>query len=295
MDEDDDTINSSPTPIRASTSRRSIRLRLKSTYTVEIKEELDKTLGGEKQCDSRDVNLFEVDRLDCLRAQQEPRRVRAVPASENFMSLQSMLESQQFPKDKAESEVWHSPEISLEAPSPPKTIVDAILLDFCGSSSYVEEDEVPSHDFPPWFRFRNKRIRTYSRRRLSPKLSPPQPISPNIIIEDDDERMSCSSGLSVQEDLITQMPTTTHCNFDANSSQMICENLQNLSAFFNQTNANSSIDLPANLQIKSEEIDDLQDATDILDDNGYLIGNTEECRLQYEICDSKIMRKFHNK
>lgn len=295
MDDDDVSINSSPTPIRASTSSRSIRLRHKSTYTVEIKEELHKTLRREEQCESRDVNLFEVDRLDCLHAQQEPIRIRIVPASENFMSLQSMLESQQFPKDEAEAEVWHSPEISFEAPNIPKTIAEAILLDFCGSPSYVEEDEVLSHDFPPWFRYRNKRIRTYCRKRLSPQPPLPQPISPNIIIEDDDERMSCSSGLSVQEDLITQMPTTTHCNFDASSSQMICENLQNLSAFFTQTNANSSIDLPANLQIKSEEIDDLQDATDILDDNGYLIGNTEECRLQYEICDSKIMRKFHNK
>lgn len=289
MDEDDVSINSSPTP---STSRRSCRFRLKSTYTVEIKEELDKTLGVKEQCDSIDVNLFEVDRLDCLRAQQEPKRARAVPASENFMSLQSMLESQLFPKDEAEAEVWHSPEMSFEAPNTSKTLVEAILLDFCGSPSYVEEDEVPSHDFPPWFRYRNKRIRTYSRQRLQPKPPSPQPISPNIIIEDDDERMSCSSGLSVQEDFITPMPTTTHCNFDANCSQMICENLQNLSAFFTQTNANSSIDLPANLQIKSEEIDDLQEATDILDDNGYMIGNTEECRLQYESCDSKIMRKF---
>lgn len=289
MDEDDVSINSSPTP---STSRRSCCFRLKSTYTVEIKETLDKTLGVKEQCDSIDVNLFEVDRLDCLRAQQEPKRTRAVPASENFMSLQSMLESQLFPKDEAEAEVWHSPEMSFEAPNPSKTIVEAILLDFCGSPSYVEEDEAPSHDFPPWFRYRNKRIRTYSRRRLQPKPPSPQPISSNIIIEDDDERMSCSSGLSVQEDFITPMLTTTHCNFDANCSQMICENLQNLSAFFTQTNANSSIDLPANLQIKSEEIDDLQEATDILDDNGYMIGNTEECRLQYESCDSKIMRKF---
>lgn len=292
MDEDEFSINRSPTPIQASTSRRSCRFRLKSAITVEIKEDLDKTLEVDKQSDSSDVDLFEVDRLDCLRAQQEPKRARAVPASENFMSLQSMLESQLFPKDEAEVEVWHSPEISFDASNPPKTIVEAILLDFCGSPSYVEEDEVPSHDFPPWFRYRNKRIRTYSRKRLQPKPPSPKPISPNIIIEDDDERMSCSSELSVQEDFITQMPTTTHCNFDANCSQMICENLQNLSAFFTQTNANSSIDLPANLQIKTEDIDDLQEATDILNDNGYLIGNTEECRLQYEICDSKIMREF---
>lgn len=269
--------------------------RQRKVHTVEINEEREETKGLQEQSSinnvlaSREELLVEIDRLDCLRAQQEPVRVRRVHASKNFMSLQSMLESQLFTEGEAESEVWHCPEASLDdAPNQQKSIAEEILLDFCGSPSYVEDDKEPIYDFPPWFRFRNKKIRTFSRK------CPRRPISPNSITEDD-ECISCSSGLSVQDDLITQMPKTTHCNFDANSSQMLYENLQNLSAFFTQNNANSSIDLPANLQVKSEDIDDLENATDILDDNGYFLGNTEECRLQEEICDTRIMGKNFTK
>lgn len=293
MDDDDNSISTSPTPIRP---RRSIRVRRKEAHTVGIKEDRDKSTGVQEQSSinevlaTREDLLFEIDRLDCLRAQQEPARIRAVPASKNFMSLQSMLESQQFPEEEAEDVVWQSPEISLDEPSERKTIAEEILFDFCGSPSYVEEDEEPTYDSAPWFRFRNKKIRTFSRKCLAQ-----QPNSPNIITEDDDdERMSCSSGLSVQDDLITQMPKTTHCNFDANNSQILYENLQNLSAFFTQNNANSSIDLPANLPITSEDIEGMENVTDILMDNVYLFGNTEECRLQEEICDTMIMGKVEH-
>lgn len=289
MDDDDNSISTSPTPIR---TRRSIRVRRKEAHSVEIKEDREQSTRVQEQSSinevlaSREDLLFEIDRLDCLRAQQEPARIRAVPASKNFMSLQSMLESQQFPEDEADDVVWHSPEITLDESSQPKTIAEEILFDFCGSPSYVEEDEEPTYDFTPWFRFRNKIIRTYNRNRLA------QPNSPNILTEDDDdERMSCSSGLSVQDDLITQMPKTTHCNFDANNSQNLYENLQNLSAFFTQNNAKSSIDLPANVPKTSDDIEGMENVTDILVDNGYLFGNTEECRLQEEICDTRIMGK----
>ncbi|XP_062131127.1 breast cancer type 2 susceptibility protein homolog isoform X2 [Drosophila sulfurigaster albostrigata] len=240
--------------------------------------------------------LFEADRLDCQRALQEPQRARVIPASENFMSLQWLLESQQLPMDNnatAAEQPWNSgiadtlQDFCLESEKEagqsskqveqiskcsPTNIVEQILRDFCSSPSYLD-DASPKYNTHPDFRFYNKQIRTYSR---------PSKKQVNVVLDDDEERLSCSSGLSMQEDFITQMPTTKHCDFDANSSQLICENLLNLSAFFtqNQVQSCSSIDLPKDEgQAAAMIMEEPQDAEDILKDNGYCIGNTEECRL----------------
>ncbi|XP_060654586.1 LOW QUALITY PROTEIN: breast cancer type 2 susceptibility protein homolog [Drosophila nasuta] len=249
--------------------------------------------------------LFEADRLDCQRALQEPQRARVIPASENFMSLQWLLESQQLPMENnatVAEQPWNSAitdtlqDFCLESEEEagqsskqvdqiskcsPTNIVEQILRDFCSSPSYLD-DASPKYNTHPDFRFYNKQIRTYSR---------PIQKQVNVILDDDEERLSCSSGLSMQEDFITQMPTTKHCDFDANSSQLICENLLNLSAFFtqNQVQSCSSIDLPKDEgQATAMVMEEPQDAEDILKDNGYCIGNTEECRLLDDNDDVRV-------
>ncbi|KAH8394932.1 hypothetical protein KR222_011253 [Zaprionus bogoriensis] len=281
MDDEDLSIISSPTPTAANFTRRSQRLRRCAT----TRKRRDNVSGEQARAaqhnetknnlssrfELHEEQLYEADRLDCLRAQQEPRRARAVPASENFMSLQCLLESQQLPAGITEAEAAdsYSPPLSPALASTVPSIVQQILCDFCDELQ-EQEQESPNYDWP-WFRFRGMEIRTYCRKVRTQAAA----------TTDDEDRMSCSSGLSVQEDYVTQVPMTTHCSFDANSSQKICENLLNLSAFFTQqNNANSSIDLPADLEQD-------EDAMDILDENGYLVGNTEELMLQYAPCDTK--------
>lgn len=294
-DDDDYSIDASPTKPSPSCYKRAELLLRRKTRTVQ--ENYDSQTkpapatqwpcGTPNQQSRKDLlsawelreeQLFEADRLDCLRAQQEPLRVRAVPASQNFHSLQSMLESQEMPMEQASSE----PEATEQLLSKPSSIVQEILWDFCSSPTYVEE-QLPTDDASPWFRFRGKKIKTFGHRRSTAIAA---------ITADDEDRLSCSSELSVQEDYTTQVPTTTHCAFDVNSSQKICENLLNLSAFFSQNNVNKSIDLP-DIDPKSctaIEANDYEqeDATDVVEDMGYFLGSTEQCRLLKENCDIKI-------
>ncbi|KAM8714290.1 hypothetical protein ACLKA7_014425 [Drosophila subpalustris] len=320
MEDEDDSISSSPTPVKARSFKRFRHRHKKETsvlldnFTTNSASATGSQLGCEREALHNNNNdqvsrfeqeqrLFEADRLDCQLAQQEPLRPRVVPASQNFMSLQLMLESQQLPQEEAESD----PETSVkcqnnimeqilndfsvssldEAATNPQipviNIVQEILKDFCSSPGY-EKDEPPVYYVSPQFRFYNKKLRTYGRRW---EKQPTTHVTTDHD-DDDDERMSCSSGLSVQEDVITQMPTTSHCDFDANSSQRICENLLNLSAFFTQNNANNSIDLPADrAQTEPMIVEEPEDASDILKDNGYLIGNTEQCNLYDDCNDTK--------
>ncbi|KAH8261457.1 hypothetical protein KR044_009570, partial [Drosophila immigrans] len=285
MEDEDDSIYSSPTPVRAHSSSRLRHWQRNDASIDGSKTKCGSPKGTDKDTDEFELHmqmLCEADRLDCQRALEEPQRPRIVPASEKFMSLQWLLESQQLPMEEittvaeTHSTAVDQQEAEGQAPSQVgehSNIVDQILKDFCSSPSYLD-DAQPTYFTHPDFRFYNKQIRTYSRQNRKQL---------NVILDDDeDERISCSSGLSVQEDFITQMPTTKHCNFDANSSQMICENLLNLSAFFtqNQVKSCSSIDLPPDrVQTEVMAMEEPQDAEDILRDNGYCIGNTEECRL----------------
>ncbi|EDW61568.2 breast cancer type 2 susceptibility protein homolog [Drosophila virilis] len=291
-DDDDYSIDASPTKSRHSCSKRSERLLRRKTRTVQENYDSQTKRApatqwpcGTQSCQDsvsawelHEEQLFEADRLDCLRAQQEPLRVRAVPASQNFHSLQSMLESQDMLIEQALPE----PEATEQLLSKPSSIVVEILRDFCSSPTYVEE-QLPTDDDSPWFRFRGKKIKTFGHKR---------PTAIAATTADDEDRLSCSSELSVQEDNTTQVPTTTHCNFDVNSSQKICENLLNLSAFFSQNNVNKSIDLPdidpkSCLAIEANDYEQ-EDATDVVEDMGYFLGSTEQCKLLDENCDIKI-------
>ncbi|XP_017835876.1 breast cancer type 2 susceptibility protein homolog isoform X2 [Drosophila busckii] len=256
MDElDDCSISSSPTLAKAAGCyTRSQRLQQRNknkSHNVPAQPEGDINL---------ELSIYEADRLDCLRAQQEPARERLVPASQNFISLQSLLADDKLPED----EIEHVASGELE--QVPKSIVDQISQDFCS----LEEEELPQFKYP-WFRFSHIKIKTYARKR---KISPEKQE-----ITDEDDRVSCSSELSVQEDHTADVPTTSHFAFDSNVSQKICENLLNLSAFFSQNNANTSIDLPANVELPAVTIESRENDSDDLSDNTYNIGNTELCRL----------------
>ncbi|EDW49206.1 GM11870 [Drosophila sechellia] len=121
----------------------------------------------------------------------------------------------------------------------PEDQVEMIMRDFCSSPTYEEDEDEPSFESEPWFRFRNKRIRTYSRKR-----------DPRSYMAVRTEKPRGTSGLSVQRDLNTSF-TSMACDFDAASSQKIHEVLLNLSQYFSATAKTSSptpvpsqIDLP---------------------------------------------------
>lgn len=277
-DDDDYSITASPTEL---SSHCSIRKQRRNPYNYNAPRGSCEKSNQESQFDDWE---YEADRLDCLRAQQEPVRVHLIPASQNFTTLQSMLE--QYDMDDIQDA---DPERDITETA---NIAQQILRDFCESPTYFEDDdELLLEDYSPWFRFRGKRIKTYGKERL--KTSAP------VITDDDEDRLSCSSSeLSVQEDYNTQVPTRTNCAFDANSSQKICENLLNLSAFFStQSNANKSINLPDmqmdlknSTVLEAKDFED-EDATGILEEMGYFIGGTEQCKYLEDNCDSKIIGK----
>ncbi|XP_017868292.1 PREDICTED: breast cancer type 2 susceptibility protein homolog isoform X2 [Drosophila arizonae] len=280
-DDDDYSITASPTEL---SDHCSLRQKRRNPYNVPPKLSTVTRGSCEKSkqelpCDDWE---YEADRLDCLRAQQEPVRVHLIPASQNFTTLQSMLKQHDM-KDIEDAE----PDRDITETA---NIAQQILRDFCESPTYFEDDDqLLLEDYSPWFRFRSKRIKTYRKERL--KTSSP------VITDDDEDRLSCSSSeLSVQEDYNTQVPTRTNCVFDPNSSQKICENLLNLSAFFStQSNANKSINLPdMKMDLKNStvlEANDFEDedATGILEEMGYFIGGTEQCKYLEDNCDSKII------
>ncbi|XP_026841152.1 breast cancer type 2 susceptibility protein homolog isoform X3 [Drosophila persimilis] len=167
------------------------------------------------------ANIYQADRQHSLLALQIPTQNRSVVSSSEFISMHDLLLSQSdygTPEEKQEARVH---------------ITELILRDFCSSPTYEEEENIPIYDSPPWFRFRKKTIKTYSRK-------PPTRKQQTVAAEEDEEdRLSCSSGLSVQEDhtAVAQVPATTAlCELDANSSQKICENLFNLSEYFSVSN-----------------------------------------------------------
>ncbi|EDW09200.2 breast cancer type 2 susceptibility protein homolog [Drosophila mojavensis] len=280
-DDDDYSITASPTEL---SGHCSLRQKRRNPYNVPAK--LSAVTRGSCEKSNQELPFddweYEADRLDCLRAQQEPVRVHLIPASQNFTTLQSMLKQHDM-KDIEDAE----PDRDITETA---NIAQQILRDFCESPTYFEnDDQLLLEDYSPWFRFRGKRIKTYRKERL--KTSSP------VITDDDEDRLSCSSSeLSVQEDYNTQVPTRTNCLFDPNSSQKICENLLNLSAFFStQRNANKSINLPdMQMDLKNStilEANDFEDedATGILEEIGYFIGGTEQCKYLEDNCDSKII------
>ncbi|KAH8252974.1 hypothetical protein KR032_002858 [Drosophila birchii] len=180
------------------------------------------------------ANIYNVDRQDSL---QGLRRCQTVATTTEFISIEDLLRTQ-------------------AEPAPGQELVEKILRDFCSSPTYEEDEDLPTCESPPWFRFRKKKIRTYARRKRAPSLRNVSSVA--IEVDDDeeeDDRLSCSSGLSVQEDH-TAPTATTVCELDANTSQKICENLLNLSEYFSlsnpTSNCNQNKDQP---QVVSTEID----------------------------------------
>ncbi|KAH8401177.1 hypothetical protein KR009_003514, partial [Drosophila setifemur] len=157
--------------------------------------------------------IYEADRQDCLQAQRMRRPNRPVPATSGFITVEALL-------------------LTQADPSPGEQIIEMILRDFCSSPTYQEDEEdEPICESPPWFRFRKKRIRTYSRKRV-PKKEPEHNV---IAYEEEEDHLSCASDLSMQEDH-TAPTTTVVCDLDASTSQKICENLLNLSEYFSLSN-----------------------------------------------------------
>ncbi|XP_022229759.2 breast cancer type 2 susceptibility protein homolog isoform X2 [Drosophila obscura] len=243
------------------------------------------------------ANIYRADRQDSLLALQIPHKNRSVGPSSEFISMHDLLLSQADYSTTVEKE---------EAPV---HISELILRDFCSSPTYEEEKDIPICDSPPWFRFRKKRINTYSRK-------PPTQKEPTVADdEDEDDRLSCSSGLSVQEDhtVVTRVPAPTAlCELDGNSSQKICENLLNLSEYFSLSNtspnpnkatesvgihkaiaANTSIDLAikqedASLQRNNMDPDSPVECTSVefenLEEDLLKLGYTYEAS---DVCDTK--------
>lgn len=141
--------------------------------------------------------------------------------------------------------------------TPGEQIKETILRDFCSSPTYFEENYEPANETSPWFRFRHKTIKTYSRRRILKEEPPPVAIKYE---EEEEDRLSCSSGLSVQEDYTTPA-TTSVCELDANTSQKICENLLNLSEYFSLGNPNPNFNKCANIDLPSKKEPNLKDSS----------------------------------
>ncbi|KAH8319645.1 hypothetical protein KR074_002823 [Drosophila pseudoananassae] len=182
------------------------------------------------------AEIYNADRVDFIRAQeQEP----AIENTTGFISIQELL--------------------LLEAqPTPGEQITESILRDFCSSPTYFEENHEPADETSPWFRFRHKKIKTYSRRRIL-KEEPP-PVTLKYEEDEEEDRLSCSSGLSVQEDYTTPA-TTSVCELDANTSQKICENLLNLSEYFSLGNPNPQSNKCLNIDLPSKKETSLQDSS----------------------------------
>ncbi|XP_067632575.1 breast cancer type 2 susceptibility protein homolog [Eurosta solidaginis] len=140
---------------------------------------------------------------------------------------------------KVDTDIDKSP-TTPEARQKPKSIVDIILEDFCSSPASPELQQ-SSDDSNFHFKFANKPLRTYSRSRHENTIARKN-ISEQYLqtlnvshcpIEDDLLSTDSSTDLSVQEDL-TQIHNADVAEplLDLNHSQNLCENLQNLSAYF---------------------------------------------------------------
>ncbi|KAH8346401.1 hypothetical protein KR084_011744 [Drosophila pseudotakahashii] len=175
------------------------------------------------------VKIYQADRENSLRWRQNQGQNRRVADNSDFVALEDLIWAQSDPT--------------------PQEVVENIKQDFCSSPSYVEDEDIPTGESPPWFRFRRKRIKTYSRKRV-----PQREDLPVVVVNEEQDRLSCSSDLSIQEDL-NATSTTAICALDVNTSQKIRENLLNLSQYFSlgSTAPNPKIDLPSKARRDSEK------------------------------------------
>ncbi|XP_036344351.1 LOW QUALITY PROTEIN: breast cancer type 2 susceptibility protein homolog [Rhagoletis pomonella] len=123
----------------------------------------------------------------------------------------------------------------------PKSIVDLILEDFCSSPASPEPQQ-SSEESSFHFRFANEPLRTYSRRRQDHKFSRKNIAEQYVQSPDrekhcamDDDLLSNDSDLSVQEDHTQlRLEAVSEEGVYLQNSQKLCENLQNLSAYFSE-------------------------------------------------------------
>ncbi|XP_070069446.1 breast cancer type 2 susceptibility protein homolog isoform X2 [Drosophila takahashii] len=124
------------------------------------------------------VNLYQADRQNSLRVGRNQDHSRSVFDNSDFVPLEYLILAQSSPTHEE--------------------VVENIRHDFCSSPTYVEDEDEHPCESPPWFRFRKKTIKTYSRKRF------PDKEDLRLIVGNEvQDRPSCSSGLSVQEDLNT--------------------------------------------------------------------------------------------
>nr|XP_036669000.1 breast cancer type 2 susceptibility protein homolog isoform X4 [Drosophila suzukii] len=173
--------------------------------------------------------IYQADRQNSLKVGRDQGHNRRMADSTDFVALEDLLLAHCDPT--------------------PEEVVENILRDFCSSPTYVEDEDEPPCESEPWFRFRRKRIKTYSSRRVPKKENLPE-----VVENEEQDRLSCSSGLSVQEDLNTTSLSVV-CDMDVNTSQKIRENLLNLSQYFSlrSTGPNPKIDLPSKARRDSEK------------------------------------------
>ncbi|XP_011181508.2 breast cancer type 2 susceptibility protein homolog [Zeugodacus cucurbitae] len=122
-----------------------------------------------------------------------------------------------------------------------KSIVDLILEDFCSSPQSPELNQ-SSEESNFNFRFANKPLRTYSRpkrenviarQNIAEQYTQPTNIVGHFELNDDLLSNDSSTDLSVQEDQTQLIPVKEEIVV-LQRSQNLCENLQNLSAYFTQ-------------------------------------------------------------
>ncbi|XP_016930625.2 breast cancer type 2 susceptibility protein homolog isoform X1 [Drosophila suzukii] len=173
--------------------------------------------------------IYQADRQNSLKVGRDQGHNQRMADSTDFVALEDLLLAHCDPT--------------------PEEVVENILRDFCSSPTYVEDEDKPPCESEPWFRFRRKRIKTYSSRRVPKKENLPE-----VVENEEQDRLSCSSGLSVQEDLNTTSLSVV-CDMDVNTSQKIRENLLNLSQYFSlrSTGPNPKIDLPSKARRDSEK------------------------------------------
>ncbi|XP_037716980.1 breast cancer type 2 susceptibility protein homolog isoform X2 [Drosophila subpulchrella] len=175
------------------------------------------------------AKIYQADRQNSLRIGRDQGHNRRMAHSTDFVALEDLLLAHCDPT--------------------PEEVVENIRRDFCSSPTYVEDEDEPPCESEPWFRFRRKRIKTYIGRRIPKKEDLPE-----VVENEEQDRLSCSSGLSVQEDL-NDTSLSVVCDMDVNTSQKIRENLLNLSQYFSlkSTGPNPKIDLPSKARRDSEK------------------------------------------
>ncbi|XP_039483191.1 breast cancer type 2 susceptibility protein homolog isoform X2 [Drosophila santomea] len=165
--------------------------------------------------------------------------------------------------------------ILASAEPTPEERVEMIMLDFCSSPTYTEDEDEPSYESEPWFRFRKKRIKTYGRKRDT---------KGHMVVQH--EEPSSSSALSVQRDPNTSL-TSVACDFDAAASQRIHEVLLNLSQYLSvsATDSSPTPSVPSQIDLPTEAGRDPENPPNSVDHQV----NLSDTNLEDECLNTEVM------